>query len=155
MLRLACLWLVLHSLHCWPYPGTPYPQVWVGEDSWCAQLHLHIVQNIWQPLHGLSHSVIMFQKVLSRISTVMFVAWHWLLFWLASGQKNCPAIGQTLYWFVTEFLENWLWASIWCLQNFVSGDTHTGCCGNWGFPRRMGFKYCSSLNSLIWLIKYV
>ena len=33
------------------------------------RLNLHIIQNSWQPLHGLSHSVIILQKVLSHIST--------------------------------------------------------------------------------------
>ena len=35
-------------------------------------LHLlHIIQNSWRPLRGLSHSIIIFQKAQSRISTVV------------------------------------------------------------------------------------
>ena len=40
-----------------------------------ARLHLpHIIQNSIQPLRGLSHSVIIFQKAQSHISMVLFVA---------------------------------------------------------------------------------
>ena len=42
-----------------------------GVDSWCAWLHLHVIQNSWQPLCGLSH--LGNQKAQSPTSTV-FVA---------------------------------------------------------------------------------
>ena len=49
------------------------------------RLHLlHIIQNSWQPLRGLSHSVIIFQKAPSHISTMVVGSCLFLAFVLLS-----------------------------------------------------------------------
>ena len=86
------------------------------------RLHLlHITQNSLQPLRGLSHSVIIFQKAQSHIN-VIFVA----LWFLARGENGFSEAGVAS-WFVIEFSEDRFRTPVCRIQDITSGE-FSSCC---------------------------
>ena len=128
------------------HPSTFWKQTFVtgmGEwDHWYAQLHLlHIIPESMQPLHDLSHLEIIFQKALSHISMMLFVACRRLLGWSrACARHSWSAKGK--YWSTKGWIIDWavveppgdrVWAPgpVCCFQDIIGTNTSTSCCWGW------------------------